>query len=492
MAVAFGTSLFAVMLVVQAPGDTPAQEVLLFNGRNLDGWQFEPEPRGENKERKLRVGDVWSVKEGLLISNGSAAGFLRHAGQYENYELTLEWRSMKVNANGVAVSGSGSVLVNASKEMGAFGQPKSIEIGVFSDTGSVYFRDVKPFSDKKWAFRAPDFADDVTKDLDEWNHLKVISRGDRITVFVNGTPVNQVDGVQQKKGSIILKSKQSLFRTPAFYRNIRLRPLAAKPGDTEMRAQAKLAEFKAREQQEEKAREAERLAEQKREQMEEEKSARMWTKIDVPAEIDFSDDVLKLPFPKDAKDFEFKAAFGDVVLKSRLSMAEVSKFYRTEMARRGWKETDKDRDEDSLEVTFTHGKAKVEMDLDQESDGTEIRLDCRGLSFAGTSDPAALAKLGIQQPAAYLALQKAFRLPGKVFDLEYSSNNRCLFKTDLELQKTYDNLTGQLRSAGYRETRRPIVSSNRRYSEFAKGRARVSVNVFSHQKGARAILTYTQ
>ena len=109
-----------------------------------------------------------------------------------------------------------------------------------------------------------------------------------------------------------------------------------------------------------------------------------------------------------------------------------------------------------------------------------------------TADPAGLAELGLPQPAAYVFLQKEFEFPEDIQDLEFDGGNRCLFKSPLDLQSAFDFLCAQLRAKGYRESRRPIISDNRRYTEFSKGRLEIGVNIFSHQIGSRAVLTYEE
>jgi hypothetical protein len=219
-----------------------AQDKVLFNGKNLEGWAFEAEPEEKNPKP---VDQVWVVQQGLLISTGAGDGFLKYKGEFENYVLTFDWRSMQLKGSGVAASGTGSVFVHASDEMGSFHCPKSIEIGVFNDPGSVYFRDVEPFAKQKWAFRAPDFADEAEKEMGEWNQMKIICRGNRLTVFLNGTPVNQVDGLNRTKGSIVLRSQRASFRAPSYYRNLRVSPLTAAAAQDEKVAAARLAKFKA-------------------------------------------------------------------------------------------------------------------------------------------------------------------------------------------------------------------------------------------------------
>jgi len=467
-----------------------AEDTALFNGKNLEGWTFEVSP-GEEKNAKP-VEEVWVVKQGLLISTGACTGFLKHKGDFENYVLTLEWRSMQLNRNGVAISGSGSVFVHASDEMGSFHCPKSVEIGIFNDPGSVYFRDVEPFSKTKWAFRAPDFADDAEKEMGEWNQLKVICRGNRLTVFLNGTPINQVDGLNRTKGSIALQSQRAAFQSPSYYRNIRVSPLSNAALQDEKTATARLAKFNALTAQKEAAEKAKQHEKELQEKTRALELAREWAPIDVRQEIDFTTDARKLPFPPGGGEVQFDATFGDIELVSGSSLAALTKFYRTEMAKRGWQEVEKKRDEDSVEVTFKHGDAQVELTLDQRSNGVKVSMDCRGLSFAGANDPAGLAASGLPQPRSYVFLQKEIKLPAGVRDLEFEGGDRCLFKSDLGLQEAFNQIGQQLRAKGYRETRRPIVENDRRYTEFAKGKIEISVNIFSHEGGSRATLTYKE
>ena len=52
------------------------------------------------------------------------------------------------------------------------------------------------------------------------------------------------------------------------------------------------------------------------------------------------------------------------------------------------------------------------------------------------------------------------------------------FESPSSLTALFKFLTQQLRQKGYRETRRPIISDDRCYSEFTKGGVEISVNAF--------------
>ena len=220
------------------------------------------------------------------------------------------------------------------------------------------------------------------------------------------------------------------------------------------------------------------------------KLAKEWSDVQVSQDVDFKADVRRLPYLSNAREIEFQVAFGEVEFVSPSSLAALSKFYSTEMARRGWKVTDTEVEEDEVTVTFQHGEAEVELNLDKSSDGVDVSLDCEGLSFEGTDDPASLVKMGVPQPNAYLVLQREVKLPKSYRDQEYDMGKRRLFKSTMTLPELYEFLTQQLRQKGYRETRRPIISGDRRYSEFAKGGVEISVNAFAHEIGSRVVLTF--
>jgi hypothetical protein len=515
-------TLAFLLLACTTCGQSHAADTILFNGKDLKGWTFKPgydderakdattkstakapaaaeknanKNNDKNKTTKAAANPSdppWVIQQGLLICTASADGFLTHEGQFENYVLTFDWRSMQLKGPGLAVSGSGSLFIHASDEMGSFRCPKSIEVGIFNDVGSVYFRDVEPFAKQKWAFRAPNFADEVEKEMGEWNQTKVIAIGNRLTVFLNGTPVNQVEGLNLTKGAIALRSGRGSFRAPSYYRNIKLSPLSAASAQDEKNATAYLAKRNALAAQKDAAQAAAKRQKEQEQKSRAETIAKELGPLDVRQEIDFTTDVRKLPFPADARDLEFQAAFGDVKLQSNSSLTDLAKFYRTEMAKRGWQQAEQNADDDSIDLTFKHGDAEVELTLDKRSKGVEVSMDTTGLSFEGTNDPAQLVALGVPQPKAYVFLQNEIKLPANVRDLEFDGGNRCLFKSDLQLQQLFDQVSGQLRAKRFRETRRPIVTTDRRYTEFASGRAQVSVNIFAHERGSRAVVTYEE
>ncbi len=152
-------------------------------------------------------------------------------------------------------------------------------------------------------------------------------------------------------------------------------------------------------------------------------------------------------------------------------------------------EEEAESDDESAEMTFRYEGAKVVLELDQRSDAVVVSMDCEVLDFSNSSDPAALIKAGVPQPRAYVFLQDKTPRPAEIQDVFYRSN-ACHFKSPLELQAAFDFYLKALKSDGWRESRKPIVTDDRRYTEFQRKGVELSVNIFSDEVGSRIILTY--
>jgi len=63
-----------------------SKPIALFNGKDLSGWTYylvEPD---------VKMADVWSVRNGLLICKGEPMGYIATKEKYTNFKLTVEWR----------------------------------------------------------------------------------------------------------------------------------------------------------------------------------------------------------------------------------------------------------------------------------------------------------------------------------------------------------------------------------------------------------------
>ena len=206
---------------------------------------------------------------------------------------------------------------------------------------------------------------------------------------------------------------------------------------------------------------------------------------------EFSAEATALPFPPDAKDVEFAPRFGDIKYTSASLLKSLAAFYLKEMPARGWQHDEAAAviEDETIKLTFKHEAALVKVELKQWSKEVHISLDCEKLQFTGTDDPVKLVAAGVPVPKALLKLQKDFPLPAGAVDLRYTGSG-CMFKSPLKLDEAFDHFTKLAPGKGFRESRRPIVTATRKYTEFKSGTAEFSVNVFTDAVGSRIILEY--
>jgi hypothetical protein len=208
--------ILAAALILPATIISAAESVALFNGKDLDGWTFDiidPEVKPEA---------VWSVADGILICKGRPPGVIRTAKDYENYELTIEWRWAPDKK-----PGNSGLLVHASTPRDRFVWPKSLEVqlgtgdaGDFWMIGETVTVPNATAQGRRWMKRQ----NSVEKAPGEWNTMRVRCKGDTISVWVNDVLMNEGSGLSTSKGAICLQSEGAEIH----FRKVELKPLDAK------------------------------------------------------------------------------------------------------------------------------------------------------------------------------------------------------------------------------------------------------------------------
>jgi hypothetical protein len=183
---------------------------------------------------------------------------------------------------------------------------------------------------------------------------------------------------------------------------------------------------------------------------------------------EFKAQAAALPFPPDARDLQFVA-----------------------WTRSGWEhdEAAAKVEDNAITLTFQHDPAKVKVELRQRSKEVSVNLACDKLDFEGTDDPQKLAAAGIPVARAALLVQQEMPLPPGAVNVQYTGEG-CTLKSPLALPEAFDYFTRLAAGKGFRESRRPIVTDTRRYTEFKRGLVQLNVNVFTDAVGSRIILTY--
>jgi hypothetical protein len=233
--------------------------IKLFNGKNLDGWYKFVEKRGKNIDPK----NVFTVEKGLIRISGEEWGCITTNEEYSDYKLVVDFKwGDKTHAPRLEKARDNGILLHSTGADGAKGgiwmysiEAQLIEGGsgdilVVGD-GSPAFEATSTVAPKKpgtgnvfqpggtpltinsgridWFGRDPNWKDvkgfrgakDVEKPLGEWNTMECIAEGDNISIFLNGTLVNQASRVKPSKGRIQIQSEAAEM----FIRKVTLTPL---------------------------------------------------------------------------------------------------------------------------------------------------------------------------------------------------------------------------------------------------------------------------
>lgn len=192
----------------------------LFNGKDLSDWTYylvEPD---------VKMSDVWSVRNGLLICKGEPMGYIATKAKYTNFKLVVEWRW----APGKKAGNSG-VLMRITGKPRAL--PKCTEAQLQSGkAGDIY--GFHGFNVKGDAARSRTGQNEMIGKLSgvskikgnentpgQWNKYEITLKGGDLTLLINGEKVNEATGLDIVAGTIGLQSEGGEIH----FRTVELTPL---------------------------------------------------------------------------------------------------------------------------------------------------------------------------------------------------------------------------------------------------------------------------
>jgi len=191
--------------------------VPMFNGKDLTGWV-----------NANTHSTTFTVKDGMIVTNGKPMGFLRTEKQYENFEMEFEW--FHVNKKDVGNSG----LFVWGDPLPAIGTvyTRGIEVQVLvnyetdwatshGDIFSIWGAKCKPDREhpKKMERCLP--SERVCKGGGEWNHYRVVANDGKIKLSVNGKEVSGVSESNPRKGYLALESEGA----ETHFKNLKIKEL---------------------------------------------------------------------------------------------------------------------------------------------------------------------------------------------------------------------------------------------------------------------------
>jgi hypothetical protein len=213
------------MKLSQAQANRINQEpgfISLFNGKDLSGWQGlvgNPISRSKMTPEQLATAQAkanesarqdWVVKDGLLIFTGHGDN-LATVKKYRNFEMWVDWKITEKGDAGIYLRGSPQVQIwdTSRREVGA-------QVG----SGGLYNNTIHPSKPTQVA----------DNPIGSWNTFRIIMRGEKVTVFLNGKKVTDevtLENYWDRKQPIFSEEQIELqaHGTYVAYRNIFLKEL---------------------------------------------------------------------------------------------------------------------------------------------------------------------------------------------------------------------------------------------------------------------------
>ena len=187
----------------------------LFNGKDLQGWKV----YGGKME-------TWGVDNGVLFTRSKGGGWLLTDKEYSDFELRLEYRFEKPGGNsGVALRAPQTAEVST----------KGIEIQLIDDTGyeKVHNYKLKPTQHTGSIYGVVPPSKLPARGPGEWNKMRIVVKGRRITVELNGETVTDANledhkahikehpGIERTKGRLGVQSHDGRVE----FRDLLVKPL---------------------------------------------------------------------------------------------------------------------------------------------------------------------------------------------------------------------------------------------------------------------------
>lgn len=185
------------------PAEQPAKAkpLALFDGKTTKGWHTYLKPTTE---------PAWTVVDGALQLNPQAPGQgdLVTDGEYENFELELEWKISAGGNSGIIFGVHEDPAFNATYDTG-------IEMQVLDNKGAEDNKKATHLAGSLYDMQAP--AKDVAKPAGEWNRVKLRKQNGHLTFFLNNAKIVDVQMGSPEWQKLLENSKFKTWKNFAAY-----------------------------------------------------------------------------------------------------------------------------------------------------------------------------------------------------------------------------------------------------------------------------------
>ena len=200
--------------------------VALFNGKDLKGWKGlvgDPVKRSKmdaktladaQKKADAEMRDGWKVVNGELQFTGHGNN-IATIKKYGDFEMLVDWKIINNNT----LDGDAGIYLRGTPQVQIWDNA-NLKVGAQVGSGGLY-------NNKENESKPLKVAD---KKLDEWNTFRIIMKGDRVTVYLNGELVTDnviLENYWDRSMPIFTEEQIELqaHGSPIAYRNIYIKEL---------------------------------------------------------------------------------------------------------------------------------------------------------------------------------------------------------------------------------------------------------------------------
>ena len=177
---------------------TPTNHIELFNGKDFTGWTFCMRTNGDSSQ-------TWIVTNGVIHCSGKPNGYLRTIQDYRDYQLTVEWRFVKIapkaDNTGILVH---MQLPDKVWPMCIQNQGKS---GRQGDLFVMAGAECKEHKGMDANTPVPMNGPSVEKPVGEWNTNVTVCAGNGVKACINGKFMNEITECTISSGFIGIQSE---------------------------------------------------------------------------------------------------------------------------------------------------------------------------------------------------------------------------------------------------------------------------------------------
>ena len=165
---------------------------LLFDGKSLKGWRT-------YKEKEPKPG--WKVEDDAITLTAKGGGDLITEGEYGDFDFRCEWK--------IAEKGNSGIMWHSTEDHGAPYEtgPEYQILDSFDKPDHKYPHEIKKGNIAGSFYDIYPGKAEWSKPVGEWNETRIVIKGTRITLYLNGNVTADVDTKSDEFKAAFDKSK---------------------------------------------------------------------------------------------------------------------------------------------------------------------------------------------------------------------------------------------------------------------------------------------